>query len=156
MGEIVADNLLLFPIEHVAGERHKTRGFGAPCLRSVVWMKLHGRCLHRQIAAAVATVQRVTLRPSHGRVEYSLQRINLRRRFSDSAPMDIRKLVGGNVARLRKAKGMKQELFSEVAGVSQSYLSQIENGHVNLTLLGLNELAQALSVQPAELLRQDG
>ena len=77
-------------------------------------------------------------------------------RFGDSAPMDIRKLVGGNVARLRKAKGMKQELFSEVAGVSQSYLSQIENGHVNLTLLGLNELAQALSVEPAELLRQDG
>ena len=51
---------------------------------------------------------------------------------------------------------MKQELFSDVAGVSQSYLSQIENGHVNLTLLGLNELAQALSVEPAELLRQDG
>lgn len=65
--------------------------------------------------------------------------------------MDVRKLVGGNVARLRKSKGMKQEPFSVAAGVTQSYLSQIENGHVNLTLLGLNELAEALSVEPAEL-----
>lgn len=70
--------------------------------------------------------------------------------------MDVRKLVGGNVARLRKAKGLKQEPFSVAAGVTQSYLSQIENGHVNLTLLGLNELAQALSVQPAELFQQLG
>lgn len=68
--------------------------------------------------------------------------------------MDVRKLVGGNVARLRKSKGLKQEPFSVVAGVTQSYLSQIENGRVNLTLLGLNELAQALSVEPAELFRQ--
>ena len=69
--------------------------------------------------------------------------------------MDVRKLVGGNVARLRKAKGMKQEPFSVAAGITQSYLSQIENGHVNLTLLGLNELAEALSVKPQELLQQE-
>lgn len=68
--------------------------------------------------------------------------------------MDIRKLVGGNVARLRKQRGMKQEAFIETAGISQSYLSQIENGHVNLTLLGLHDLAQALGVPPAELFRE--
>jgi len=68
--------------------------------------------------------------------------------------MDIRKLVGGNVARLRKGKGLKQEPFSDAAGITQSYLSQIENGHVNLTLLGLHELAQALQVEPAELFRR--
>lgn len=66
--------------------------------------------------------------------------------------MDIRKLVGGNVARLRREQGFKQEPFSEAAGMSQSYLSQIESGRVNLTLLRLNEIAQALSVSPAELL----
>ena len=67
--------------------------------------------------------------------------------------MDIRKLVGSNVARLRKMAGLKQEEFSERAGFSQSYLSQIENGHVNLTLLGINDLAQALQVPAAELFR---
>jgi transcriptional regulator with XRE-family HTH domain len=68
--------------------------------------------------------------------------------------MDIRKLVGHNVARLRKARGMKQEPFSVVVGITQSYLSQIENGRVNLTLLGLHDLAFALNCLPDELLRQ--
>lgn len=65
--------------------------------------------------------------------------------------MDIRKLVGGNVARLRKERELKQEPLSEAAGFTQSYLSQIENGHVNLTLLGLHDLAVALNVRPGEL-----
>lgn len=62
--------------------------------------------------------------------------------------MDIRKLFGANVARLRKEKGLNQEQFSEIAGITQSYLSQIENGHINLTLLGVNDLVQALDVPP--------
>lgn len=66
--------------------------------------------------------------------------------------MDIRALVGRNVARLRRAKALRQELFSEASGFSQSYLSQIENGRINLTLLRLNDLAQALGVSPRDLL----
>lgn len=64
--------------------------------------------------------------------------------------MDIRRLVGANVARLRRQRDLKQEPFSVAAGITQSYLSQIENGHVNLTLLGLHDLAQALEVSPAD------
>lgn len=67
--------------------------------------------------------------------------------------MDIRKLFGGNVARLRKEKGLKQEEFSEIAGITQSYLSQIENGHVNLTLLGVYDIVQALDVPPDALFK---
>ena len=65
--------------------------------------------------------------------------------------MDIRVLVGHNIARLRKARAMKQEPLSEIAGFSQSYVSQIENGRVNLTLLRLNDLAQAFGVHPSAL-----
>lgn len=65
--------------------------------------------------------------------------------------MDIRKLVGANVARLRKERGYTQEQFSEIAGIAQSYLSQIENGHINLTLLGVNDIVQALKVAPEAL-----
>lgn len=68
--------------------------------------------------------------------------------------MDIRALVGRNVARLRKERALKQEPFSEVAGFSQSYLSQIENGRVNLTLLRLHDLAQAFGVHPQDLLSE--
>ena len=67
--------------------------------------------------------------------------------------MDIRKLVGFNLARLRKEKAMKQEPLGEVAGFTQSYLSQIENGHVNLTLLRLHDLAECFSVSPIEFFR---
>ncbi len=69
--------------------------------------------------------------------------------------MDIRKLVGGNVARLRQERGLKQEQFSELSGISQSYLSQIESGLVNLTLLVLHDLAQAFGVPPIEFFRED-
>jgi transcriptional regulator with XRE-family HTH domain len=67
--------------------------------------------------------------------------------------VDIRKLVGRNVARLREARNMKQEPFAVLSGFSQSYLSQIENGLVNLTLLRLNDLAEALDVEPIEFFR---
>lgn len=50
---------------------------------------------------------------------------------------------------------MKQEPFSEVSGFTQSYLSQIENGRVNLTLLRLHDLAEALGVEPGEFFRVD-
>lgn len=69
--------------------------------------------------------------------------------------MDIRALVGRNVARLRRERALKQEPLSEVSGFTQSYLSQIENGRVNLTLLRLHDLAQAFDVAPRELLNDD-
>ncbi|SLK08781.1 helix-turn-helix domain-containing protein [Novosphingobium mathurense] len=74
----------------------------------------------------------------------------------DKRVMDIRKLVGLNVSRLRREKALKQEPLAEVAGFTQSYLSQIENGHVNLTLLRLNDLAQCFGVSPIEFFRPPG
>jgi transcriptional regulator with XRE-family HTH domain len=68
--------------------------------------------------------------------------------------MDIRRLVGLNVARLRNEQGLKQERLAEITGLSQSYLSQIENGQVNLTLLRLHDLVQGLNVDPAEFFRK--
>ena len=68
--------------------------------------------------------------------------------------MDIRALVGCNVARLRRERALKQEALSELSGFTQSYLSQIENGRINLTLLNLHDLAQAFGVHPRELLNE--
>ena len=65
--------------------------------------------------------------------------------------MDIRALVGRNVARLRKERSLRQEALSEMTGITQAYLSQIENGQINLTLLSIHELAQAFEVAPREL-----
>jgi len=64
--------------------------------------------------------------------------------------MDIRKLVGGNVTRLRKEQDLKQERLAELSGLTQSMISQIENGHSNVELFTLNDLAQAFGVRPIE------
>lgn len=67
--------------------------------------------------------------------------------------MDMRKLVGRNVRRFRLAKGLTQEQFAVVAGFSQQYISGLESGKRNPTVVSLHELAQALGVSPIDLLR---
>lgn len=42
--------------------------------------------------------------------------------------MDMRQLVDRNAARLRKATGLTQEQLAERSGLSQQYLSGLEQG----------------------------
>lgn len=65
----------------------------------------------------------------------------------------MRRLVGDNVRALRQAKGWTQEQFAERSGFSQQYISGLEGGRRNPTVVSLFELAQALGVAPAELLQ---
>ncbi|MBZ9884819.1 helix-turn-helix domain-containing protein [Mesorhizobium sp. CA10] len=69
--------------------------------------------------------------------------------------MDMRKLVGQNFARLRREKGLTQEQVEERSGFSQQYLSGLERGQRNPTIVTLYELAQVLGVSHMELLRPD-
>jgi transcriptional regulator with XRE-family HTH domain len=67
--------------------------------------------------------------------------------------MDMRKLVGRNVRRIRQKNGLTQEAFAEVSGFSQQYLSSLENGRRNPTIVTVYELAKALGVSHLDLLR---
>ncbi len=67
--------------------------------------------------------------------------------------MDMRKLVGRNVGRIRREKGLTQEQFAEISGFSQQYISGLEQGRRNPTVVTLYELATALGVGHLELLR---
>jgi transcriptional regulator with XRE-family HTH domain len=67
--------------------------------------------------------------------------------------MDMRKLVGGNVRRARTRQGLTQEEFADKSGFSQQYISDLERGLRNPTVVTLFELAQALEIKPIELLR---
>jgi len=51
--------------------------------------------------------------------------------------MDMRALVGRNVRQRRIALGMTQEELAEAAGVSQQYVSGLERGDRNPTILTL-------------------
>jgi transcriptional regulator with XRE-family HTH domain len=69
--------------------------------------------------------------------------------------MDMRKLVGRNFARLRLAKGFTQERFAELSGFTQQYVSGLERGRRNPTVVTLYHLAQALGVSHVELVTPD-
>lgn len=47
--------------------------------------------------------------------------------------MDMRKLVGQNVRRMRISKGYTQEEFADLSGFSQQYISDLERGLRNPT-----------------------
>lgn len=69
--------------------------------------------------------------------------------------MDMRQLVGRNFARLRREKGLTQEEVEVRSGFSQQYLSSLERGRRNPTVITLYELAQALGVNHVELIQPD-
>ena len=69
--------------------------------------------------------------------------------------MDMRKLVGRNVRRLRLAASLTQEQFAERSGFSQQYISDLERGRRNPTVVSLFELAVALGAMPIDLIRED-
>ncbi len=66
--------------------------------------------------------------------------------------MDVRKRVGLNLKRFRHELGLSQEAFAFEAGVHRTYISGIERGVRNPTVLMLEEIAQALGVPSARLL----
>ena len=69
--------------------------------------------------------------------------------------MDMRKLVGRNAARIRKQQNLTQEQLSAKSGLSQQYISGLEQGLRNPTIVTLYELAQALGVGHVELVSPD-
>jgi transcriptional regulator with XRE-family HTH domain len=67
--------------------------------------------------------------------------------------MDMRRLVGRNVKRFREKKGLTQEQFAEISGFSQQYISSLERGRRNPTVITLYELSVALGVSHLDLVR---
>jgi len=67
--------------------------------------------------------------------------------------MDLVQLLGENVRRIRKAKGVSQEELALDAGMKRSYLSDLERGTRNPSVKALGRLAAALEVEPGELLK---
>lgn len=69
--------------------------------------------------------------------------------------MDMRRLVGRNFGRLRREKGFTQEQFAEMSGFTQQYLSDLERGRRNPTVVTLFHLASTLGVSHMDLVQPD-
>lgn len=68
--------------------------------------------------------------------------------------MDICKLVGQNIRVARLKHRMSQEELAFSARLERSYLSQLENGKRNMTLLTMADIAAALGVTVKDLLKE--
>jgi transcriptional regulator with XRE-family HTH domain len=66
--------------------------------------------------------------------------------------MDSRVVVGKNVRRLREKLGFSQEQLAFETGLHRTYISGVERGVRNPTVLIIDRLAQALKEEPAALL----
>ncbi len=58
---------------------------------------------------------------------------------------------GIKVRQLREAEGLSQEKLAEHTDVHRTYISGIERGRQNISLLTMKKLSQALSVEMKEL-----
>ncbi|WP_276200555.1 helix-turn-helix transcriptional regulator [Chelatococcus sp. XZ-Ab1] len=70
--------------------------------------------------------------------------------------MDVRAIVGQNVKRLRRGAGLSQEALASAAGFSRAYLSGLEAGRRNPTIMSLWKLSTVLGVPVEELIRGTG
>lgn len=53
-------------------------------------------------------------------------------------------MVGGNVKRLRRAAGITQAELADLVGVDRAYISGLEQGNRNATIVSLWHVAKAL------------
>lgn len=65
--------------------------------------------------------------------------------------MEIRKRIGWNLRRLRNERGVTQEDFATDSGFDRGYISGVERGVRNPTVLVLERIAHALGVDIGEL-----
>ena len=63
------------------------------------------------------------------------------------------KKVGNRIKSLRKEKGLSQEALACDANVARSTISMIETAQNDITLSKMKKIAEALNVEPYELLK---
>jgi transcriptional regulator with XRE-family HTH domain len=71
--------------------------------------------------------------------------------MSKRAKPDIRERFGFAVKDRREVLGLTQEELAERAGIHRTYLSDIERGTRNISLLNIERLSSALSMTISEL-----
>lgn len=67
--------------------------------------------------------------------------------------LNAKKLFGARLVELRKECGWSQEELSFESGLARSYLSGVERGLRNISIVNICRLASALRIEPPELLR---
>ena len=70
--------------------------------------------------------------------------------------MDIKDIMAANLRRVRHDKGLTQEDLAERAGLSTRYVGAVERAAVSASITVLGRIAEALDVEPGDLLKRPG
>lgn len=89
---------------------------------------------------------------SRGVVTYGQESVNMQWRFA--GVLDIRRRVGFNLRSIRETKGLSQEGLAFERNLHRTYIRK--RCVRNPTVLVLNNIARALNISPAELLKDTG
>jgi transcriptional regulator with XRE-family HTH domain len=66
---------------------------------------------------------------------------------------DPRAILGDRVRSTRAKRGISQEQLADLAELDRTYISGVERGIRNISLLNIVKIADALEVNPSELLK---
>ena len=64
--------------------------------------------------------------------------------------MDVKVLVGKRVKELRNSLGISQEELADLAGLDRTYITSVECGKRNISIVNIEKLATALNVSIKE------
>lgn len=70
--------------------------------------------------------------------------------------MDLKEVMAVNLRRIRHDKQLTQEELADSAGLSARYIGAIERADVSASVTVLGQIADALGVEPAELVTKSG
>jgi transcriptional regulator with XRE-family HTH domain len=70
--------------------------------------------------------------------------------------MDLKEVMARNLRRARHDKKLTQEELADRAGLSMRYVGAIERGDVSASVTVLGQIADALEIEPGDLLKRAG
>ncbi|HHK4654186.1 TPA: helix-turn-helix domain-containing protein [Pseudomonas aeruginosa] len=70
--------------------------------------------------------------------------------------MDLNEVMAINLRRIRHDKQLTQEELADSASLSARYIGAIERADVSASVTVLGQIAEALGVEPAELVTKSG
>ena len=66
----------------------------------------------------------------------------------------IQKKFGKSIKLLRTNKGISQEELAELAGLHRTYISDVERGERNISLVNIWRISEGLGILPSEIFKQ--
>lgn len=64
--------------------------------------------------------------------------------------MDIKQAVGKRIRELRNKLGVSQEEFADMVGLDRTYITSVECGKRNISIVNIEKITNALNVSLSE------